>query len=149
MAKILNTLSLVFLFIPAISIAQEFQYIPDAEFDPSIPTVEQVLGHKSGDEITAHWEMLRYFQALENAAPDRFKIFSYGMTWENRQLMYVAVSNAENIGNLQSLSDNMKKLADPRVTSEADAETIIADTVGTTWLSHGVHGNEISRKSVV
>ncbi len=144
MARILTTLSLIFLFIPAVSVAQEFQYIPDAEYDPSIPSVEQVLGHKSGDEITAHWEMLRYFQALQNAAPDRVKIFSYGMTWENRQLMYVAISNAENIANLRSLSENMKKLADPRVTSASEAETIIADTVGTTWLSHGVHGNEIS-----
>ncbi len=132
------------LFFLAHSNAQEFEYIPGTEYDPAIPTVEQVLGHKSGDEITAHWEMLAYFRALEEAAPDRFKIFEYGRTWENRQLVYVAISNAENIAALDALSTNMKRLADPRVTSPAEADEIIPTMVGSTWLSHGVHGNEIS-----
>ncbi len=124
--------------------AQEFEYIPGTDYDSNIPTVEQVLGYKSGDVITSHGDMVSYFKVLEIAAPDRVKIFSYGKTWENRPLMYVAISNAENIAELKNLSDNMKKLADPRATSPSEADQLISGLVGSTWLSYGVHGNEIS-----
>ena len=124
--------------------AQEFEYIPGATYESNIPTVEQVLGYKSGDEITSHGDMVRYFNALQIAAPARVKIFSYGKTWENRPLMYVAISNAVNIANLDSLSDNMKRLSDPRVTTQGEADEMIENMVGSTWLSYGVHGNEIS-----
>jgi hypothetical protein len=147
MTKIFTNLSL-FVFVIMFSLssvnAQDFEYIPGTTYDNSIPTVEQVLGYKSGDVITSHGDMVRYFQALESAAPDRVKIFSYGKTWENRPLMYVAISNANNISNLSNISLNMKKLADPRVTNQSEADQIISGLVGTTWLSHGVHGNEIS-----
>ena len=85
-----------------------------------------------------------YFNALQIAAPARVKIFSYGKTWENRPLMYVAISNAVNIANLDSLSDNMKRLSDPRVTTQGEADEMIENMVGSTWLSYGVHGNAIS-----
>lgn len=146
MANVLR--KILFLSISIIGVglvqAQEFEYIPGAVYDNKIPTVAQVLGYRSGDEITSHGDMVRYFDALQNAAPDRVKIFSYGKTWENRPLMYVAISNADNIENLDSLSNNMKRLSDPRVTTQAEADQMIENMVGSTWLSHGVHGNEIS-----
>ncbi|MDG1437634.1 MAG: M14 family zinc carboxypeptidase, partial [Emcibacteraceae bacterium] len=144
MVKIIQSALVIIALFTCTTTAQEFKYIPDAEFDAAIPTVEQVLGYKSGDEITSHGDMVKYFEALAKAAPMRVKIFSYGKTWENRPLMYVAISNADNIAKLSTLSRNMKKLADPRVTSKQDADAIIAETIGTTWLSHGVHGNEIA-----
>lgn len=144
MSRIFAKIAILLLMLPAYTQAQDFEYIPGTIYDPAIPTVEQVLGHKSGDEITAHWEMLAYFRALAEAAPERFKMFEYGRTWENRQLLYVAISNPENIVALNELSANMKSLADPRVTSQAEADALIPDMVGSTWLSYGVHGNEIS-----
>lgn len=142
--KILSKLTAIIVAFVCASNAQSFEYIPGTEFNSSIPTVEQVLGYKSGDDITAHGDMVRYFDALRNAAPDRVKVFNYGKTWEGRPLMYVAISNADNIARLDEISANMKRLADPRVTNADEAEAIIADQVGVTWLSHGVHGNEIS-----
>ncbi|MDG1708959.1 MAG: M14 family zinc carboxypeptidase, partial [Emcibacteraceae bacterium] len=144
MSNIVQSALLILALLTFTSNAQEFKYIQETEFDPAIPTVEQVLGYKSGDEITSHGDMVRYFEALANAAPERVKIFSYGKTWEKRPLMYVAISNADNIAKLDELSSNMKKLSDPRVTSSTEVDEIIANTVGTTWLSHGVHGNEIA-----
>jgi len=54
------------------------------------------------------------------------------------------VSAPENIANLDAIKSNMQRLADPRITSEDDAEQIIASQPAVTWLSYGVHGNEIS-----
>jgi hypothetical protein len=124
--------------------AKAFEYIPGAEYDSAIPTVEQVLGYKSGDEITSPEDMIRYFEALEKASPARIKIFDYGKTWQGRRLIYAAISNEKNIENLEILTRDMKRLADPRLTNQTTANDIIANIVGTTWLGHSVHGNEIS-----
>ncbi|MDA7569740.1 M14 family zinc carboxypeptidase, partial [Emcibacteraceae bacterium] len=145
MKILLKTLMVVFAFgYASLANEQKFEFIPGTTFDDAIPTVEQVLGYKSGEDITAHGDMVRYFDALKNAAPYRVKIFSYGKTWEGRPLMYVAISNADNIAKLDDISANMKRLADPRVTNEDEAEAIITDQPGITWLGYGVHGNEIS-----
>lgn len=144
MTRFIQKMAIIFVAFTFSATAQDFEYVPGTTFDPSIPTVEQVLGYKSGEDITAHGDMVRYFEALRNAAPDRVKIFNYGKTWESRPLLYVAISNADNIANLDNISANMKRLADPRVTNENDAESIIANQPGITWLSYGVHGNEIS-----
>ncbi|MCC3860419.1 M14 family zinc carboxypeptidase [Pseudemcibacter aquimaris] len=127
-----------------IAVAQDFEYLPGATFDPSIPTVEQVLGYRAGDDMTTPENIIKYFEALEAAAPDRVVIREYGRTWQNRKLIYVAISSAENISRLDQISAEMKKLADVRNTSEAEANAMIENMVGITWLGHSVHGDELS-----
>ena len=41
------------------------QNIPGTRFDENIPTVEQVFGYKSGEDISAHGDMVRYFDVLK------------------------------------------------------------------------------------
>ncbi len=136
---------IAFLVLPVSqTLAQEHEYIPGTTFDPAIPTVEQVLGYKTSEEISLYGDMLRYFEALQNAAPDRAKLVYYGKTWENRPLVYLVIANSSNLSALDTLSSQMKRLADPRVTTPTDAEQIIDTLPGTTWLGYGVHGNEIS-----
>ena len=121
-----------------------YEYWPGAIYDQKIPTTQQVLGFKIGEEITSHAEMIRYFTALEKAAPDRLKIKIYGKTWEGRDLIYVAISSKNNIKNLDVMSRDMKRLADPRTLNDKQAQKIIRQMVGSTWLAYSVHGNEIS-----
>ncbi|MED5461785.1 MAG: M14 family metallopeptidase, partial [Pseudomonadota bacterium] len=45
---------------------------------------------------------------------------------------------------IDDVQAGMQRIADPRKTSRAEAELIIADQPAVTWLSYGVHGNEIS-----
>lgn len=117
---------------------------PGADYDPGVPTFADVLGYEPGERITWSRDVRRYFDALRQAAPDRVVIADYATSWEGRGLFYVAVSSPENVRRLAEIRDNMQRLADPRVTSEADAEAIIASQPAVTWLSYGVHGNEIS-----
>ena len=139
-------LTLVFGSMPISSIlAQEkFVYWPDAQYDPTIPTVEAVLGYAPGDRITWHRDVIRYFEALAAAAPERMVITEYARSWENRELILAVVSAPENIANLDAIKSNMQRLADPRITDEDDAAQIIESQAAVTWLSYGVHGNEIS-----
>ena len=135
--------STVLLALPVLA-QDDFVYWPDANYDPAIPTVEEVLGYKAGDRITWHGDAIRYFEALAAAAPDRMLITEYARSWEKRQLIYATISSAENIANLDTIKNDMQLLADPRITPADAAEQIIESQPAITWLSYGVHGNEIS-----
>ena len=122
----------------------DYEYWPNAQYQANIPTLESVLGYKSGERITTHADMIRYFEALAKAAPDRIKLFDYGESWEGRRLIYLAVSSPENIARLDTIKANMQALSDPRKTSAAEAKKLIDDMPSSTWLAYSVHGNEIS-----
>ena len=144
----LRSLSLATLMIFSISLPlqaqDDFEYWPDTNYDPAIPTVFDVLGYQPGERITWHRDAIRYFHALAEAAPDRIEVVEYARSWQNRELIYAVVSSAENIASMSEAKANMQALADPRVTDEAAANRIIAEQPAVTWLSYGVHGNEIS-----
>ncbi|MEO0437804.1 MAG: M14 family metallopeptidase [Pseudomonadota bacterium] len=119
------------------------QWLED-RYDPSVPTVESVLGYPIGKRITWSADVRRYFDALAEAAPDRLRVFDYGQSWEGRQLFYVAVSAPDNIARIDENKQAMRALRDPRVTSPAQAEKLISEIAPTTWLAYSVHGNEVS-----
>ena len=122
----------------------DFVFWPDADYDPAIPTVEDVLGYTSGERITWHRDAIRYFEALAEAAPERISVSRYAQSWEGRDLVYVVVTAAENMARINDVKAGMQRLADPRQTTRAEAEEITATQPAITWLSYGVHGNEIS-----
>jgi hypothetical protein len=136
--------TLVFLSSTALQAQDEFVFWPYANYDPAIPSVEDVLGYRSGERITWHADAVRYFEALADAAPDRVTVHRYAESWERRELIYVIVTSAENMARIDDVKEGMQRLADPRATTRAEAEAIIASQPAVTWLSYGVHGNEIS-----
>ena len=103
-----------------------------------------MLGYAPGERITWHRDVIRYFEALAVAAPDRIMITEYARSWENRELILAVVSAPGNIANLDAIKSNMQRLADPRITDGDVAAQIIESQAAVTWLSYGVHGNEIS-----
>lgn len=120
------------------------QFWPNANYDPAIPTVKSVLGYTSGERITTHADLVRYFEALAEAAPNRIRLFNYGATWEGRALVYAAVSSEDNIAALDTFKAGMQTLSDPRKTNDSDASDLISNLPASTWLAYGIHGNEIS-----
>ncbi|WP_395651140.1 M14 family metallopeptidase [Brevundimonas sp.] len=118
--------------------------IPGAEYDATVPTVTSVLGYDSGERISRSADVLRYFEALRAAAPDRVVIGEQARTHEGRPVFWAAVGSAANIARLDQIKANSRALADPRSTSPADAARIIADQPVIVWLAYSVHGNEIS-----
>lgn len=121
-----------------------FEYWPGADYDPAVPTMEDVIGHAAGERVTRVRDIRTYFDALAEYAPDRVAVVDYATSWEGRGLFYVVVSSPENLARSDAVRENIHRLRDPRATSRADAEAIIADQPAVTWLAYGVHGNEIS-----
>ena len=123
---------------------ESFEMWPGKQYSPSIPTVKSVLGYNTGERITTHSDMLTYFKALAEAAPERVHLVKYAESWEGRALIYVAIGSPEHIKDLEQFATNMNRLADPRKTSRDEANKLIASLPSSVWLQHGVHGNEIS-----
>ena len=136
-------LALALLAVPAFA-GDDFAFWPGADYDPAVPTFEQVLGHPPGGEITPPAGVVLYFDALAAVAPDRVRVTEYATSWEGRPLIYAAVGSKENIAHLDDLRSAMQALADPRRTDGAAAERWIAGTPAGVWLAYAVHGNEIS-----
>ena len=95
-----------------------------------VPTPKDVLGYHIGTEkkLTYVADQQKYFRALEKALPQRFKTEVVGKTEEGRDIMVVFVSSEANLKNLEANRLNLKKLADPRGLSEAQAQQIVATT---------------------
>ena len=150
MLRKLSVLSAIVCAVALLSLARmaaaqdDFQFWTDQDYDPAIPSIEQVLGYAPGERITWHRDAIRYFEALADAAPGRVQLVEYGRTWEDRVLIYAVLSAQENLARIEDIKAGMQSLTDPRRTSADAAADIIADQPAITWLSYGVHGNEIS-----
>ncbi|CAN5381946.1 M14 family zinc carboxypeptidase [soil metagenome] len=118
--------------------------IPGADYDPTVPSVSTVLGYDSGEQITRSADVLRYFEALQTAYPDRVVIGEQARTHEGRPVFWAAVGSPANIARLDQIKANSRALADPRRTNPAEAARIIADQPVIVWLAYSVHGSEIS-----
>jgi hypothetical protein len=117
---------------------------PGASYDPAIPTIHQVLGHETGQEITPPDQIGDYLQALAKAAPTRTRLVEYARSWENRPLWLMVIGSPERIARLDQVKRDLQRAADPRTLTAADADRLLKELPVVTWLSHGVHGNEIS-----
>ena len=124
--------------------AQAFDYWPGAVYDPEVPTIESVTGHAPGERITWHADVIRYFDTLAEAYPDRVAVHRYAESWEGRELIYAVITSAENMARIDEIKAGMQQLRNAQGTGREQAEDIIRSQPAVTWLSYGVHGNEIS-----
>ena len=124
--------------------AQAQELSPGTRYDTSIPTLEEVVGHDFREEITAPDQVVRYFEALAEAAPDRTRLIQYAESWQGRPLIVMVIGSAERMSRLDEVLADGDRLANPEGLSDADADALIARMPVVTALMHGVHGNEIS-----
>ncbi|TCO75845.1 M14 metallopeptidase family protein [Chromatocurvus halotolerans] len=140
--------SFILVFLPFILchpvFAESLWPAPEVSYRSDIPSVESVLDYPSGHHITWSADVTRYFEALQEAAPQSVKLVPYATSWEGRELFYAVISAPENMQRLEEIRANMHRLRDPRSTSAVEASAIAGNTPAVTWLAYGVHGNEIS-----
>jgi hypothetical protein len=110
-----------------------------------IPTPKEILGHHIGQPktLTYYADALKYYRALEKAAPTKVKIETIGKSDENRELVIVWISSEANIRNLQQNRNNLARIADPRGLSDAQVNQLIATTKPHYHLMGGLHSGEV------
>jgi hypothetical protein len=127
-----------------------FGLCPDSTFDfyasgsyrAEVPRPDQVLGYPAGSWHTTYGRMEAFLRALAEAAPERVRVFDYGTSVEQQTMHLVAVGSERNIGRLDGIRTDLARLADPRITSAAEAEALIADLPVLVWLNAANDGNE-------
>ena len=135
----------VFLFAALLQVPAPAQELaPGTRYDPSIPTLEEVVGHDFREEVTPPDQMVQYFEALVDAAPERTHLIHYADSWEGRPLVMLVIASAERMERLEETLAGLQRLADPRGLSRADGDRLLAELPVVTALVHGIHGNEIS-----
>lgn len=107
------------------------------------PAFAAVTGHALGERVTVHAEMVRYLEALAKSS-ERVTLLEQGRSWEGRRLLAAVVTAPENQARLEEIAEASRRLADPRITSDAAASEIAASQPVTVWLGGSIHGNELS-----
>jgi Zinc carboxypeptidase len=126
------------------SIAAPLPLAPGTTYDSRVPTLKQVLGHDTGEQITTPEQITIYLKALQAAAPDRTRLIEYARTWEGRPLHVLVVASPARIARLDEIKQGLQRLADPRTLTPTDVDSLVTSLPVVTWLMHAVHGNEIS-----
>ncbi|MBN8552255.1 MAG: zinc carboxypeptidase [Caulobacterales bacterium] len=139
-ARLLVALALVLSPLPALAQRPPADLIDGQTYDPAIPTPDRVLGYEFGERLSRSGDVLRYFEALAAAAPDRMILGRYGETWEGRPLPYAIITSAANLRRISAIREASVALTDPR----SGPATPAADQPVVVWLMYSVHGNEIS-----
>ena len=128
------TLTLGFLLSAASLAMTSAEYLPaDADLDTSIPSPESQLGWEPGDWRIQHPSLVQYMYTLAEKS-DRVSIKVTGYTWEQKPLLQVIISSAENQSKLESLRQAHLKAA---TSGDTDAPLVV-------WLGYSVHGDEAS-----
>ena len=121
--------------------AQQKEWWPGTTYDPKIPTPRSVLGYEIGDYWTEHEQMTDYMRRLATAS-GRVKVLSVGRSNERRELLVVAVSDAQNIQRLEDIRTTIAGLRDPRALTESQAREIAKSTPTIAWMNFANDGNE-------
>ena len=121
-------------------LAETVAYVPESE---TVPSPGDVLGRIVGtpDELSRVSEIHGYYRRLDEAS-DRVKVETIGRTEEGRDILLVAVSDAENVEQLDHWKEITARLADPRATPRDEARRLAAEGKVIYHLLGGLHSGE-------
>src|SRR5690348_2071152 len=109
----------------------------------TVPSPDKILGYAIGtpNKLTHVADIHRYYFALAKASP-RVHIFNLGKSEEGRNFMVIAVSDEQNIAQLDHYRDITAKLADPRKITPDEAAELEKTGKPFYWLSGSIHSPE-------
>ncbi len=120
------------------------EFVPGTTYDPAIPTIPSVVGHEVWEVVTPPDQVVRYFEVLADAAPERTHLIHYAESWEGRPLVILVIGSPERIASLDEVKADLARLARAEGMSAGEEEELIARLPVVTALMHSIHGNEIS-----
>ncbi len=116
---------------------------PASQPDPGVPSPAQLLGYELGDRPASHAEIERCFAAW--AEKGLLELREYGRTHEGRRLFYAILTSRENREKLESIREDVGKLADPRLLPDGTRDDdFVRGLPAIAWLAYGIHGDETS-----
>lgn len=111
----------------------------------AVPVPETYFGHPIGaDRQLLDWnKVVSYFQALARSS-DRIRVAEYGRSAEGRPMIVATISAPENLRNLDRYREIQRRLADPRLTTPAQAEPMFREGKNIVLLTCSIHASEVA-----
>ena len=113
-----------------------------------VPTPQSWFGHPMGaDRKLLDWDkVVGYFNALQKSS-DRVTIETIGKSTEGRPMIAAFISSEDTIRNLDRYRLFQARLADPRMTTDAQAEEFIAQGKTVVMITCSIHATEVASTS--
>jgi hypothetical protein len=108
----------------------------DAVFDPAVPPPEEYFGFPIG-EWHLQPDQIRSYLLLLAERSNRLTIEEYGKTHENRPLLLLTFTSAENHQKIHEIRERHLRALDP-------GEEVNGNTPVVVWMGYSIHGNEPS-----
>jgi hypothetical protein len=110
-----------------------------------VTTPEQAFGFKPGtDRKLADWKELTAYYKLVSTQSGRVRYEELGKTTEGRPFVAVTITSEANMAHLDEYRKMQAALADPRVTTEAQAKEIFAKGKAVVVVTANIHSTEIA-----
>ncbi|HWM90007.1 MAG TPA: M14 family zinc carboxypeptidase [Thermoanaerobaculia bacterium] len=121
-------------------LAETVAYVPESD---TVPSPGDVLGRIVGtpNELSRVSEIHGYYRRLDEAS-DRVQVETVGRTEEGREILMVAVSDAENLAQIGRWREITARLADPRSTPREEARRLSEEGKVIYHLIGGLHSPE-------
>ncbi len=111
----------------------------------AVPCPESFFGSRMGaDKFVLDWgKVVSYFAAAQ-AGSDRIRVEELGKSTEGRPFLAVTIASPETLQHLDRYREIQHRLADPRLTSEAEAEPLIAEGKSVVLITCSIHATELA-----
>ena len=111
----------------------------------ALPTPESHFGFRMGaDRKLVEWRQVVDYYRLIAKADSRVRVDDLGTTTEGRPFLLVTVADPRTLADLDRYKSIQSRLADPRKTSQQQAETLIAEGKTVVLVTCSIHSNEVA-----
>jgi hypothetical protein len=119
------------------------EFVDHLPWSSCVPAPDVALHHIIGapDVLDHVAEINAYFRLLASKTP-RVKVFTLGHSEEGREALVVAVSDEQNLAQLDHYKQITAKLADPRTLNDSDAQKLSAEGKPFYWALGSIHSPE-------
>lgn len=116
-------------------------YLPEGvTYSPAVPKPKDIIYHEVGEWHVTHDRLVNYMKAIAAAAPDRVKLETMGLTYENRPQVLLIITSAKNQQRLEEIRQQHLLLSDPTKSESFNINNMPV----VVWIGHSIHGNESS-----
>ncbi len=113
-------------------------YLPVEEYDSTITTPEEFLGFQVGEWHISHDQLVRYMEIIASES-DHMQIETYGYSHEQRPLILITISNANNLANKEVIQQEHLELVNGSETTEVNP-----NLPAILYQGYSIHGDEAS-----
>lgn len=114
-------------------------YLPDIQYDATVPTPAAWLGFEVGEWHVSHDQLAGYMREIARTSR-RISLREYGRTHENRPLLCLTITSEENQQRIEEIRRQHQSLADPARSQSIDIQSLPS----VLYQGYSIHGNEAS-----